>query len=318
MVKGMHVCLVLSSIFLAAGQTTLAPSGEEGVASSDRPVHCAINSILVVDELMNSIIFIWQGTLRCGKGKEATECSVDVSNAIESVNGMIKVILKAVSNCGEFVNKGAECGAAVTEITGSMAGVAATSSGIAEHCPKTSIKPIPGLVEHAENQGNPPFGSALAHCIVDSKNLIKAVLRLSMRITDAAELCPQGGKDCEESVLNVMAAVGEMGEFIAGVVGHCSKPENQPAACAANVLGLLRNLVELSESGMKVSSECRLNEAQQLYLDNAKERVETPTNSNSNLSTLALAALLPMAAVLSFVAGRRMAKYRPVPVEELE
>merc|ERR1719401_1326826 len=137
---------------------------------------------------MNSIIFIWQGVLRCGKDK-ATECSVAVSNAIQAVNGMVSVILKAVANCGDVINQGAECGAAVTEMTGSMAGVAATSSGIAEHCPKTSVKPIPGLVQQAQNPGNPPFSHALAYCIVDSKNLIKAVMRVSVRIADAANLC---------------------------------------------------------------------------------------------------------------------------------
>jgi len=252
--------------------------------------------------------------------EQAAECSVDVSNAIESVTGMITVILKAVENCGDVVNHGAECGAAVTEITGSMAGIAATSSGIAEHCPKTAIKPIPGLVQEAENPGNPPFGHALAYCIVDSKNLIKAVLRVSMRVADAGSVCnDQAGEGsagqvaCGGRVLHVLAALGDMGEFIAGVVGHCSQPENQPAACASEVLGLLRNLVELSYSGVKISTACKLNEAQQLYLDNAKEAVETPTIANSISVSLLLAVSLPMTAVMSFVAGRRIAKYRKLP-----
>lgn len=325
MLNAMRQCVLLGSIFLAAGQSpepVIVPASEQ----TERPVHCAINSILVVDELMNSIVFIWQGILRCGEGKEAAKCSVDVSNAIESVNGMINVILKAVANCGDVINQGAECGAAVTEVTGSMAGVAATSSGIAEHCPKTSMKPIPGLVQEAANPGNPPFSHALAVCIVDSKDLIKAVLRVSVRIADASHLCSdenaangaplQGSYECGGGILSVLAAVGEMGEFIAGVVGHCSKPENQPAACAAEVLGLLRNLAKLSGAGVRVGSACSLNEDQRLYLEHAKVAGKIPTNTNSNLSFLGLAALLPMTAVLSFVAGRRMAKYREVPAAD--
>merc|ERR1719215_1642753 len=242
---------------------------------------------------------------------------------LQSVNGMVSVILKAVANCGDAINQGAECGTAVTEMTGSMAGVAATSSGIAEHCPKTSVKPIPGLVQQAANPGNPPFSHALAYCIVDSKNLIKAVLRVSVRIADASEQCAPENSDpeglrCGAGVLNVLAAVGDMGEFIAGVVGHCSKPENQPAACASEVLGLLRNLVELSFAGTKISKACTLNPAQQLYLDNAKEGVKTPTTTSNNLPSFALAALLPMTAVVSFVAGRRMAKFRQAPAADDE
>jgi len=326
MVKTMHSCLAFCLILLSAGQTPAPVIVGPGGVDQHLQVHCAINSILVADELMNSIIFIWQGVNRCGKGHKAAECSVDISNAIQSVTGMINVILKAVATCGDSFNLKVACGAAVTQVTGSMAGVAATASGIAEHCPKTSIKPIPGLVQQSTGVGGATFDHGLAYCIVDSKNLVKSVLRLSVRIADASEMCKganAGGNTCglfgiTAGILGVLGAVGEMGEFIAGVVGHCSKPENQPAACASEVLGLLRNLAELSQAGTIMGNVCELSADERLYLDNARGGVEAPDNTNSNLPTSALVALLPMTAVLSFVAGRRIAKFHRAPAADPE
>jgi len=307
----MRACLVLGGIFLASGQT---PDGSWQAAGAEhREEHCSINGIQIADELMNSIVFIWQGVLRCGKpGHDAAECSVDVSNAIQSVSGMINVILKTVNNCGAAFNPREICLASVTELTAAMAGVAATSSGIAEECPKTSMKPLPAL---ANGLDGGKFNHALAYCMIDAKGLIKAVLKMSVRIADASELCKPGAAYSEEScttgILGVLDAVGQMGQFIAGVVGYCSEPNmNQPAVCASQVLGLIRNLQTLSFTGNKMSEACSLSSAERLYLDNTQKGVKTPDTTASNSPTFALAALLPVTGIMSFVAGRRMAAFR--------
>jgi len=315
----MRTCLVLGGIFFAAEQTPapfpVAPvaPGLPVAPDQHQAAHCAINGVAIADELMNSIVFIWQGVLRCGKdGHDAAECSVDVSNAIQSVNAMINVILKTVDNCGGAFNLKEKCGMAVGELTAAMAGVAATSSGIAEHCPKTAMEPVPGL---SDGLNGGEFNHALAYCIIDAKGLIKAVLKVSVRIADASEDCKIADasqlSQCTAGILGVLDSVALMGEYIAGVVGHCSKPNiNQKAACASEILGLIRNLNTLGFAGAKMAGTCGLNADQRLFLDNAKKGIETPDTTNSNLPTFALAALLPIAGLMSFVAGRRMSAFR--------
>jgi len=72
--------------------------------------------------------------------------------------------------------------------------------------------------------------------------------------------------------------------------GHCELPYGRLAVCA--------------EAGLKVKGECKVDEADRLYLENGEKA------ATSNSMPLALAALLPISAVLSFVAGSRFAKYR--------
>jgi len=266
---------------------------------------------------MNSIVFIWQGVIRCGKpGHDAAECSVDVSNAIQSVNGMINVILKTVNDCGAAFNPKQVCLASVGEVTAAMAGIAATSSGIAEECPKTAMKPLPAIVTGLDGG---KFNHALAYCIVDAKALVKATLKMSVRIVDASEVCKGNFIDCTSGILGVLDAVAQMGEFIAGVVGYCTQPDiNQPAACASQVLGLIRNLNSLGYTGTEMAKACSLSSAERLYLDNARNGVQTPGTKDSNSPMLALAALLPVTGILSFVAGRRMAAFQQMRTFDAE
>jgi len=320
----MRPLIFLAVIILGAAQTPSPSPPSEATAmitgGATVPAHswCAINSLLISDELMNSIIFIWQGVLRCGNGKASpnVECSVEVSYAIQAVNNMINTVLKTVDDCTGALQGKAQCGMAVGQVTSAMAGVAATASSIAEHCPKTSMQPVPGLQQAAV--GNPPFSHALAHCIVDAKSLIYSIIMMSTLIADASQDCKVKGEACTVSILMVVASVARMGEFIAGVVGHCSKPPNQAGACAGGVLGLLRNLGDLATAGKTMGVVCALTMGERLYLEESRrgKQIQTEATIKDKLPMFALAMLLPITAALSFVAGRRMAKYHQIDVEE--
>merc|ERR1712178_228046 len=108
-----------------------------------------------------------------------------------------------------------------------------------------------------------------------------------------------------------MGAFTEIGEYVSGAVGHCTVPTNHDAVCASDVIGLLRETAGLAEAATSVATECQLSEAERLFL--ASDEVEmpkaaAPVPASTNFMTMGLAALLPVAAALSFVAGRRMAK----------
>lgn len=267
---------------------------------------CAINSVEAADELVNSVLFIWQASSRCGRASTAA-CSVDVNSAIESVTGMINVILKALQRCGGALQGVKErCGLAAGEVTESLAGVAAASSGIAENCHKGDIHPVEGLKQEFL-VGSNHMTPKLASCIVDIKSMTKAVLKASLGFATVKTNCDESSGDCVGNVLYIVSSMAELGEYIAGVVGHCSTPVNHQAACASDILGLLRNLAHLSASGTQLAQACSLSAAERLYLENDKDaQAEDDTNTRS--LGFALAAFLPITAVLSFVGGRRMAK----------
>merc|ERR1719230_1603729 len=89
-----------------------------------------------------------------------------------------------------------------------------------------------------------------------------------MRLLPLKDSCSSDSKkDCVHNALHVVAAFASMGEFIAGSVGHCSKPTNDDAACASEVLGLLRELHDLGQSGERMSSMCFSETPQRLYDD---------------------------------------------------
>jgi len=281
------------------------------VPSTGSKVACALHGAESADDLLDSIVFIWAAVERCGRTHDALHCAVDVSYAIESVNHMINTILKAVQKCGvAFQGAHAKCGLAVGELTESFAGIAAVSSGIVEHCPPNSGATTGGpAIMAGRNTVN--FPHKFAHCIVDMKSLVKAILKATLRLVTLKDNCqdnPQG-RYCARNVLQVVGAFAGMGEFIAGAVGHCSQVTNQNAACASEIIGLLRQLSNLGKAGTTLSKECALSEAERLYLDTGDDDLETET-TGSNFMNMGLTALIPVTAVLSFVVGRRIAKGR--------
>ena len=116
--------------------------------------------------------------------------------------------------------------------------------------------------------------------------------------------CETAGKKCENNALSLVAGLADLGAFLAGAVDTCMVNPNAKAECAEHSLTLVAGLHAIAKAGMGVSGACKVDEADRLYLENGGKA------ATSNSMPLALAALLPISAVLSFVAGSRFAKYR--------
>merc|ERR1719482_414010 len=111
--KIIRAFVILAGLFCAEGKDT---------------AKCALNGAEAVDEMLDSALFIMASMLRCDKSTCAhcqIRCALDVSTAIESVNAMVNVILKAVDKCGDLNTEHADCGLAVGVLTRSFAGLAA-------------------------------------------------------------------------------------------------------------------------------------------------------------------------------------------------
>jgi len=262
---------------------------------------CALDGAASVDSMANAALNIWAATKRCDEGAAHNAmCAVDIASSIGSVNDMVTTIVSAVDGCGAIKTSHYACGMAVGGLTSASAALAASTAGMLANC-KTDEK---------QSSANPPaLATGLGNCVVDAKmsmtSLFDATHKLAVVKKDGSNT----------NVLNVVSALANLGSFLAGSVAQCSAFEgkgNADAACASHSLGLVAALHNVANSGINIADKCKVTKDERLYLENGEA---TPTGSSM---PLALAALLPVSAVLSFVAGSRFAKSRQQTVREAD
>jgi len=302
--------------------------------------YCALDGARAVDDLLDGATYIWASVQRCSGGTQGSQilCSLDISAAIESVNAMVNVILKAVNKCGHLESESAQCGLAVGVLTRSFAGLAAASSGIVAKCPNGLNKnsPLTPLVYNVASTATTNQQSALAsaqnlantdsatkqasfaQCLVDIKDLTKSLFKAMKRIMTMKESCADGTTHCAPNTLKLVASLGAMGQYLSGAVGRCSsntaanKELIVESECSAEALHLLRHVSNVGRASVDLQQNCKIG-AERLY--QIEHGDVEPQSSNS--MTLALAAFLPLTAVLSFVGGSRFAKPRAQNFETL-
>jgi len=266
------------------------------LASAHDAEVCALDGAQSVDELAETTLNIWAATERCGKTGSKTECAIDIAESISSVNAMINTIVRSVENCGTLSTEHDKCAMAVSELTAASAGIAGAVGGVYEGCPKL---PAAGARRLAH-----PLTTRLGNCIMDAKQAVTTLFSAANAFSHIHKDCETAGAKCENNALSLVAGLADLGAFLAGAVNTCMVKPNAKAACAEQSLTLVGQLHAIAEAGLKVSRECKVDEADRLYLENGAKA------ATSNSVPLALAALLPISAVLSFVAGSRFAKYR--------
>jgi len=291
----MRALLVLGGLFLAAGKGNV----EE----------CAANGAEAVDEMLNSAVFIWASVKRCAQVNEEVRCEINVASAIESVNGMINVIMKALEGCGGIKTEHAECGLAVGVLTKASAGMAASSGGIIAECPNAleqhTLGTVRGALDDAQTYGHSEFGK----CVVDVKSLMKSLFQAVKRIMTVKAICDNTNAErCAHNSIKIVSAFASMGEFLANALDDCSPHGNEEAACAGAAIALVAETHNVARAALAMDHGCKLSETERLYLDGDEDTIAPATNGGS--MTLGLVALLPITAVLSFVGGSRVAKAR--------
>jgi len=283
---------------------------------------CALNGARAVDDLLDSATYVWASVQRCSKGASGNQilCSMDVASAIEAMNAMVNVVLKGVEECGSLDATDAKCGLSVGVLTKTFAGVAASSSGVTAKCPNAlnNNKGLTFLVNTpAPTAGNSALASAaqqasFAQCIVNVKDLTKAIFKASKRLVTVEGNCNGGdSKACAHNALKIVASFAAMGEYLAGSIGRCSANTaanaklKEDAQCAAEVEDLVGSLNRMASASIGMKQSCLGGEARLFELEHGAG----VQNSGSSF-TIGLAALLPLTAVVAFVGGSRFAKSR--------
>jgi len=271
---------------------------------------CSLNGGEAADSLMDAMVYIWASVERCEHTPNTVECTVDITSAIASVTDMINFILGAVQSCGGGLQgEHAQCGKAIGHVTSSLAHITASSAGIVEHCPNSNRPAIKDYEALQAVKNTIFFRHNLAHCILDVKSLSKTLFYASGTLVELKTSCQDKGQkngQCTYHILQVVSAFAWMGKFIAGAVGHCSRPMNDNAACASDVMGLIGDLDYLGSAGEAVHKFCTLSDSQRLYLEKSLHGDTKVSENGSNFMNIGMVAFIPVTAVLSFLAGRRM------------
>merc|ERR1719217_2069766 len=135
------------------------------------------------------------------------------------------------------------------------------------------------------------------------KSLFKAIAR----IMTIKHNCKKDKKHCAHNGLKVMAGFVGLGEYLSGAIGKCTPmsaeniPTKERAICAQYSLKLVHQLGVVDRASLQMSKDCELTSDQRLYLE--QEDATEGSTKTGNAVTLGLAALLPISAVLAFVAG---------------
>jgi len=265
--------------------------GALSVGAAQDQAQCAVDGATAVNDLSNAAMFIWAASKRCGNPADSQlKCEIDITSAAQGATNMIATIVGAVAECGAITSESAECAAAVTGLTSAAAGLAAASGGIIDSCPNMKIP------------NGPDDGTAqtttLGLCIIDAKGAMGSLFSASKYMSQAANCKENGG--CTNTALNIISALADMGSNLAASVNDCTSYKgdgNAKAGCAASGLALVSSLNGVAQAGEAMKGACNAG-ASRLYQNRAV------ATSSSSL-TLALAAFLPIAAVLSFLVGRR-------------
>jgi len=316
----MRALVLLTGLFLASGADT---------------VTCALDGAEAVDEMLDSAVYIMASMTRCGKKASNTNdvaCAMDVSAAIESVNGMINVIMKAIGKCGALKDDHFKCGLAVGVLTRSFAGLASASAGIVAKCPignklgGGNVKTVAEANEDAARYGGDkakplgintinPMPAGMGECVINVKDTVKALFKAIKRIMTLKDNCEDTASEhCAHNTIKVVSSFSALGEYLAGAIGKCDAKSHSTALCAEMSLRLVREVENVGRASVAMTKDCDVGGAERLYLEDA----DASTPATDNKATMALAALLPLTAVVAFVGGSRFAKTRPQMTEDSE
>jgi len=272
---------------------------------------CEIDSGDTVSGALDSVLNIWAASQRC-HGPILTaapvKCERDVASAIESVSRMITAIQYMVGDCGGGLKQEGKCGTSITTLVGSSAGLAAASGKIADKCFKT----VPAQYDAKILQE----ATLLGKCVANSGAGMNSFFKASNGIQAATKSCGAEGKACTTSRLNVVSILAHMGGFIAEAVDDCSATHDKATGtkgmdtsaveCAGAVMDGIGFLSTFGNLAMNMQKDCDVS-ASRLYLESEGTAGKAATGMPT---LLAMAAMVPISAVLSFVAGSRFAKSR--------
>lgn len=303
---------------------------------------CVLDGSEAVNEMMDAGVFGWAASQRCTaqyiKNANAVRCEMDVASAAEAVNRMVNIILRAVKTCGLVSTD--PCGVAASKLTAHFEGIAASSGGVVQECRnplQTKLKLTMRDSLRANGAGMPltdphfPQGEQTI-CAVDLKDSMAQVFQVSVAVSKAKKNCDAKNGKCAYDAMDIISAFAGMGKYLMGAIGHCGAVnlpvKDFPLTCSEHIAGLTRGVMGFAADADDLWNACSSGSsgkssfvpppapapeeviivpaaAPRLYASADKDCKGDDCNHESSALNVALTALLPVAAVVGFVAGRR-------------
>jgi hypothetical protein len=254
-------------------------------------------------------LYIWASTNRCKPpfaGNEPLKCEQDVASSVKAVTATAGAIAGMMNSCGAIDEANAKCGLAVNGLVGAAAGLAAAGGKLTQFCVKKDFEDV-----------EPELNTVLGKCTIQSGGAINSIFDAKNTIGSLQKSCTEDGKldgddlkECQVNVLDVVGVVADLGAHLAGSAAFCQQYANPASAvgsekCAGGVLEAIAHLSNVARIAMGIKQDCSA-ESTRLYL-NSEGVASSPS---ATMLPMFLAAALPLTAVLSVIAGLRMAKSR--------
>jgi hypothetical protein len=272
---------------------------------------CALDFGGFVEGILDSIVYIWSASKRCATPESekypGIACVEDVSASVESCLGSLDNLVSLLKPCGLVAGEVSIFGKCVDSIGGLLAntaGLVKSSAMVADYC--TEGPAISRIWKATE----------LGRCFANVGKSAKSLLGLSMTLSGIAKYkCV--GKMCTAAILILVHVAAKFGEAFALAFNDCSLSPvggkgsgNEQAECAGAIFGVVDGLTGLAAHGYIVGKKCSCDatgsyKTIRRYIE-GEEIPEGPTNSNS--MTFAIAAAIPLAALVSFIGGLRFGK----------
>jgi hypothetical protein len=278
------------------------------------PTMCYLTFGSVVDDVMGSVLAIWSASKRCdvdyvGKSERfpGIACVEDVSRSVAELLKTIGKIVAMIKSCDVYGKIGhimSKCTMAVGGLVANTARLVAGSAAIADSC--TEGKPAVDVLELLT-----PIGKCF-HKVTGASVMLVASSQTIASI--AKKSCK--GHECVAHILDLVHVLSEFGMHFAGAFDNCASVKtpqgnlntqyqitNQQARCAEDIFEVVSGLTGLAHHGYLVKGACAVPKKERLYSENAEG-----LDSSSHTMTWSLVAAIPIASLVSFFGGLRLAK----------
>jgi hypothetical protein len=267
---------------------------------------CELDSSAMVTHGINAALDIWAASKRCHGAMvnlAPVKCERDVAGSISELATFGGAIAEMVGSCGAVKLANHDCAMAADSLVAATAGLAAVGGAIADQC---GLANVPAALD------GDILGTAteLGKCTAEAGSSMNSIFQASNTLQHVQKSCSDSREICKVDALDVVSVLSSFGGYIAAAYADCSLAANPHTksdigadACSADILMGIAQLSNLAKLGLTMQKACA-SSSSRLYLDTNTEA----TTTTGNLSSFALAAFLPIAMVLSFVAGRRFGK----------
>lgn len=295
--------LCFALLGLGLGSPLVSPIG----ADAENPLEqskCIVDSTKAVSDAVDASLFMWAAAERCGKPGLETKCAIDATAALHSTFSMINVVVGVVDQCVglKFANKA--CVLRVGKLGEHSTALASSSADLAQKC-----------VQKANTTGGMGPVAAPVMCSINLKNTAWNVFAATKSIMRVSKNCDLEPKGCVSNVLEVMAALTAIGQYLAGAVGHCEravagKKAGREGGCVQATLAMMEYSTKVAQDGWQMSEVCKVDaQAEQaltaLYAKTEKgDKWQLLQLPGSSMLNVALGIVIFASAATGFAAGR--------------